>query len=234
MWLGLPNPSIVGIPWCVHPIDLMGIHFLCRVHGNEHTITHDAICDTFVAITRDAGFHVGWEQLHALPSTTFNPFCWRINIVLTNDDIHTLADVVITSPSWTYFHPRSCAIQRLVALNASQTKENSCCNPSLGLATKARACKVVGQEGNSRVTSHVPMSVRKCEGMNPHILKGASTLGVGVLVDSRIFRERLQGSKLNGLWSSLYHKKLLELKCLKWVRMTHLDTSNISYGQNKG
>jgi hypothetical protein len=28
-------------------------------------------------------------------------------------------------------------------------------------------------------------------------------------------------------------EKLLELRCLKWVRMTHLDTSNISYGQKK-
>jgi len=28
--------------------------------------------------------------------------------------------------------------------------------------------------------------------------------------------------------------KLLELRCLKWVHMTHLDTSNISYGQKKG
>jgi hypothetical protein len=28
-------------------------------------------------------------------------------------------------------------------------------------------------------------------------------------------------------------EKLLELKCLKWPRMTYLDTSNISYGQKK-
>jgi len=29
-------------------------------------------------------------------------------------------------------------------------------------------------------------------------------------------------------------KKLLEPKCLKWVRMTHFDISNTSYGQKKG
>jgi hypothetical protein len=29
-------------------------------------------------------------------------------------------------------------------------------------------------------------------------------------------------------------EKLLELKCLKWAHMTHLDTSNTSYGQKKG
>jgi hypothetical protein len=28
--------------------------------------------------------------------------------------------------------------------------------------------------------------------------------------------------------------KLLERRCLKWVHMTHLDTSNTSYGQKKG
>jgi len=34
-----------------------------------------------------------------------------------------------------------------------------------------------------------PESERKCEGMNPHTPKGASTLGVGVLMDSQMFRE---------------------------------------------
>jgi hypothetical protein len=37
--------------------------------------------------------------------------------------------------------------------------------------------------------------------MNPHTHKGASTLGVGIMVDSQIFREQLQGSKPNGLKS---------------------------------
>jgi hypothetical protein len=55
------------------------------------------------------------------------------------------------------------------------------------------------------VTSHALGSVGKCEGMNLHTSKGASTLRIGVLVDSQIFKERLQGSKLNGLKSSLYH-----------------------------
>jgi hypothetical protein len=74
-----------------------------------------------------------------------------------------------------------------------------CYNPSLGLATKARACKVAGQEGSPGITPHAPESVRKCEGMNLHTFKGASTLGIGVPMDSRIFIKRLQGSKLNGL-----------------------------------
>jgi hypothetical protein len=51
-------------------------------------------------------------------------------------------------------------------------------NLSLRLATKVRACKVVGQEGSPKVTPHAPGSVRNCEGMNLHTPKGASTLGV--------------------------------------------------------
>ncbi len=57
-----------------------------------------------------------------------------------------------------------------------------CHNPSLGLATKARGCKVAGQERK-------PESERKCERLNPHTPKGAPTLGIGVPMDSRMFRE---------------------------------------------
>ncbi len=59
-----------------------------------------------------------------------------------------------------------------------------CRNPNLGLTTKVRAYKVVGQKGSPGVTPHAPESVGKCEGMNPHTSKGAPTLGIGVLVDS--------------------------------------------------
>ncbi len=46
-----------------------------------------------------------------------------------------------------------------------------CCNPSLGLMTKAKACTGASQEGSAGITSHVPESVRECEGMNSHTLK---------------------------------------------------------------
>ncbi len=61
MWFGLPRPSIVSIFRCVctHPIDLMGIHFLHCAHGNERIWSHDVICNTFVAIVRAVGFHMG-------------------------------------------------------------------------------------------------------------------------------------------------------------------------------
>jgi len=46
------------------------------------------------------------------------------------------------------------------------------------VTTKARACKVPRQEGSPGITLHALGSVRKCEGMNLHTPKGASTLGV--------------------------------------------------------
>jgi len=76
--------------------------------------------------------------------------------------------------------------------------------------TKARAYKVIGQEGTPGVTPHALESVGKCEGMNLHTPKGASTLGVGILMDFQIFRELLQGSKHNALRCSLYHYKALK------------------------
>ncbi len=63
MQLGLPHPSIVGIPRCVctPPINPMGIHLLRYAHGNKRARTHDAIHDTFVAIAQNDGFHMGQE-----------------------------------------------------------------------------------------------------------------------------------------------------------------------------
>jgi hypothetical protein len=77
----------------------MGIYLLRCAHDNECIGTHDAIHDLFATIMRDASFHVGQEQLHALPSTTFNFFHQRINGVLTKNGIHTLTNVVIANPT---------------------------------------------------------------------------------------------------------------------------------------
>jgi hypothetical protein len=37
----------------------MGIHLLHFAHGNEHTKTHDEVCDIFATIAHDVDFHVG-------------------------------------------------------------------------------------------------------------------------------------------------------------------------------
>jgi hypothetical protein len=70
--------------------------------------------------------------------------------------------------------------------------------------------------------------------MNLHTPKWTPILGVGVSMDSRIFRGWLQGS--NPLDSRVIYinERQLKLRCLKWVRMTHLDIWNTSYSQKKG
>jgi len=97
--LGLPHPLVARILWCVctHLINLMGIHLLYCVHGNEWARTHDVVCDIFTTIVWDVSFQMGQRQFHALPSNMFNPSCQWINIMLTKDNICILAYVVIVT-----------------------------------------------------------------------------------------------------------------------------------------
>jgi hypothetical protein len=81
--------------------------------------------------------------------------------------------------------------------------------------------QVCGLRGSLGVTSHVLGSVGKCEEVNPHTPKTTPTLGDGVSVDSQIFKERFQGSKLNGLCRALYHCKALGT----WMSKTGLHCS---------
>jgi hypothetical protein len=80
-----------------------------------------------------------------------------------------------------------------------------CYNSSLGLTTKARASKGASQKWSLGVTFHALESVRNFEGMNPHTPKWAPILGIGVSMNSQIFRRQLQGSKLIGLFKKLYY-----------------------------
>jgi hypothetical protein len=92
---------------------------------------------------------------------------------------------------------------------------------ALGLRPRQRGYKVAGQEEawelrqeeareSHDILPGVLESVREYEGVNPHTPKATPTLGDGVPVDSRNFREQLQGSNLNLIWLSLYHWKVLE------------------------
>jgi hypothetical protein len=85
-----------------------------------------------------------------------------------------------------------------------------CRNPSFGLATKAKGLQGCGPRGSSGVTSETPGSVGECEGVSLHTPKTTPKLGEGVSVDSQNFRERFEGSNLNGLLRSLYQWKDLE------------------------
>jgi hypothetical protein len=101
----------------------MGIHLLCCTHGNERIGTHNVVHDTFAAIARNVGFHVGRKQLHALPSTTFNSSCQQIDIVLTKDGIYTLTDVVIANPTRADLLSQSYTIQGFDASDVAQAKK---------------------------------------------------------------------------------------------------------------
>jgi hypothetical protein len=75
---------------------------------------------------------------------------------------------------------------------------------ALGSRPRQKGLQGCGPKGSPGVTSGTPGSVGKCEGVNPHTPKATPTLGDGVPVDSRNFRDRFEGSNLNGLWRSLY------------------------------
>jgi hypothetical protein len=123
-----------------------------------------------------------------------------------------------TSNIWKWFHNRRQLFWSIVITLAlgSRPRQRGCKvagqeegNPGV----KAKALQGCGPRGSLGVSSHTPGSVenvRECEGVNTHTPKATSTLGDGVLVDSQNFIERFEGSKLNGLWRSLYHWKDLE------------------------
>jgi hypothetical protein len=103
-----------------------------------------------------------------------------------------------------------------------------CYNPNLGLVTKVRVCKGAGQMGRPIVTFHAPGGVGECEEWTPTL---PSELPLWTFESSE--NDCRDQNPLD--WRITYiNEKLLEHKFLKWARMTHLDTSNTSYGQKKG
>jgi len=64
---------------------------------------------------------------------------------------------------------------------------------------EARESKQKEARESHHILPGVLESVREYEGVNPHTPKVTPTLGNGVPVDFRNFREQLQGSNLNGL-----------------------------------
>ncbi len=74
-----------------------------------------------------------------------------------------------------------------------------CHNPSLGLVTKTRGCKVASQVGNPRITSHVPGSAKNVCESTFTLPNELPWWELESQMDSLNFREQFQGSKLNGL-----------------------------------
>ncbi len=81
---------------------------------------------------------------------------------------------------------------------------------ALGSRPRQKGLQGCGPKGSLRVTSETSGSEGECEGVSHHTPKETPTLGNGVPVDFQNFRERFEGSNLNGSWHSLYHWKALE------------------------
>jgi hypothetical protein len=86
-----------------------------------------------------------------------------------------------------------------------------CRNLSFGLVNKARGFQGCGPRGKLR--SHISCSwecqrVRRNEPSHSQV---NSMLGIGVPMDSRIFKAQLQGSNPIGSKSYLYHWKSIEI-----------------------
>jgi hypothetical protein len=114
-------------------------------------------------------------------------------------------------------------------------KVQSCTITTLALGSWPRqGLQRCGQEWNPRVTFHAPGSVGKCEGMNPTLPSEFSLWELESQWIPRFSKGDCRG-QISLDWKIPYIiGKLLELKCLKWARTTHLNISNISYGQKKG
>jgi hypothetical protein len=109
-----------------------------------------------------------------------------------------------------------------------------CRNPNLGLTTKARACKGEGQEGSSGVTSHALGSVEECEGMNPTLTNELPLWKLESQWTLKSSKNDCKGQNPLGWDVSYIIGNIFQLRCLKWVCMTHLNASNRSYSQKKG
>ncbi len=110
-----------------------------------------------------------------------------------------------------------------------------CRNPSLGLATKTKACKVAGQMGGPRVISHALGSAKSVREWTLTLPSELPLWELEFEIDFWIFKARLQGSKPIGLKIFFYIiENILKFKCIKWAPMTHMDIWSTSYDQKKG
>jgi hypothetical protein len=108
-----------------------------------------------------------------------------------------------------------------------------CRNLSLGLATKTKGYKVAGQEGNPRAFHMLP-GVQRVWGHEPSHSQVKSHVGSWSPERTLEFLECNRRGQNSSPWRVLYIiGKLLKCRCLKWVRIAHLDIWNPSYGQKK-
>jgi hypothetical protein len=109
-----------------------------------------------------------------------------------------------------------------------------CRNPSLGLTTKARGCKVMGQERDPRAL-HMLSGVQRVWGNEPSHSQVNSHVGSWSPERTPESSKRNFRGQNSLPWRVFYIvEKLLKCRCLKWACIAHLDIWNTSYGQKKG
>jgi hypothetical protein len=91
-------------------------------------------------------------------------------------------------------------------------------------------------QGKRKPGSHITYSrsVRKCEGVNPHILKATPTWEMESRWTSETSESNYRGQNSMAHGVLYIIGKFLERRCLKWARLAHLNIWNTSYGQKKG
>ncbi len=109
-----------------------------------------------------------------------------------------------------------------------------CRNPSLGLATKARGCKVAGQVGDLGALHMLPRVQRVWENEPSHSQVNSHVGSWSLERTPKSSKRDCRGQ--NSLPQRFLYiiEKLLKCRCLKWARMVHLNIWNTSYGQKKG
>jgi hypothetical protein len=100
---------------------------------------------------------------------------------------------------------------------------------ALGLRPRLRGLQGCGPRGSPRVkargspgvTSHIPGSVRKCEGMNPHTPKATLTWEMEFRWTPKTSESNCRGQ--NSMYYGVLYiiGKLLKHRCLKWARIAH-------------
>jgi hypothetical protein len=101
--------------------------------------------------------------------------------------------------------------------------DGHCRNPNLGLTTKARGCKVAGQDKDPKVTSHAPKSAKSVREWTVTFPNELQCWELESQMDSWIFRVACRGQN-SFPWIIIYIiEKLLKCRCLKWAYIAHLD-----------
>jgi hypothetical protein len=110
---------------------------------------------------------------------------------------------------------------------------NYCRNPSLELAIKAKGFARLRAKRKPESHTACSRECRRVLGNEPSHSQGNSHFGKWSPGGFSNLQRAITRVKTQWLEEFLISLKLLERRCLKWVRMTHLDIRNTSYDQKK-